>query len=119
MNLGGLPAAEVTDTVRRYFMIMPTREELDARSGLTLVEFGSVNCPHCQRIQPFLAEWLSAYPEVTHIAIEDGKGQRLGRTFRVKLWPSLILLRDGEILGEVVRPTHTDELSALNAPAST
>jgi thioredoxin 1 len=41
---------------------------------------------------------------VRHIKIEDGRGRRLGRSFRVKLWPTLIFMRNGEEMERLVRP---------------
>jgi thioredoxin 1 len=32
---------------------------------------------------------------VRHVKVEDGSGRRLGRSFGVKLWPTLVFLRDG------------------------
>jgi thioredoxin 1 len=43
--------------------------------------------------------------------VEDGKGQRLGRTYRVKLWPTLIMLRDGKEVARVVRPQSVSEIT--------
>ena len=39
-----------------------------------------------------------------HIKVEDGSGRPLGRAFRVKLWPTLIFLRDGQEVARLVRP---------------
>lgn len=55
-------------------------------------------------------ELVADHREVRHIRIEDGKGKRLGRSFRVKLWPTLVLLRDGQVLAKLVRPQTLDEL---------
>lgn len=41
-----------------------------------------------------------------HIKVEDGKGRRLGRTYGVKLWPTMIFLKDGTEVARVVRPTN-------------
>ena len=54
--------------------------------------------------QPALAAAFAEHPEVRHIKIEDGSGQRLGRSFKVKLWPTLVFLRDGQEVGRLVRP---------------
>jgi thioredoxin 1 len=42
---------------------------------------------------------------VQYIDIHDGPGRRLGRSFRVKLWPTLVFLRDGQLLRQAVRPS--------------
>nr|WP_256562814.1 MULTISPECIES: thioredoxin family protein [unclassified Pseudomonas] len=73
--------------------------------AMTVLEFGTDWCGHCQAAQPLLAKVLADYPEVRHLKIEDGSGRPLGRSFRVKLWPTLVLLRDGVEVTRLVRPT--------------
>jgi thioredoxin 1 len=68
------------------------------------LEFGAGWCPYCQAIQPALAALLSRFPNVRHIRVEDGKGKPLGRSFRVKLWPNLVFLRDGRVVRQMARP---------------
>jgi thioredoxin 1 len=93
-----------------YAAVEPARTEIDALSGPVLIEFGAPWCGFCLAAQPLLATAMSAYPGVRHIKIEDGPGRRLGRSFRVKLWPSLIFLRDGQEVARVVRPVDTTEI---------
>jgi len=88
----------------------PTRDDVDALRGPALLEFGTDWCGHCQAAQPHLAKAFSDYPELHHIKVEDGPGRRLGRSFRVKLWPTLIFLRDGEEVGRLVRPTDAESI---------
>jgi hypothetical protein len=47
---------------------------------------------------------------INHLKIEDGPGRPLGRSFRVKLWPTLILLENGQELGRVVRPQQAQAI---------
>ena len=91
----------------------PTRSEIDALPGQTLVEFGTTWCPHCQRAQPKIAAALGAPPGLRHIRIEDGTRRPLGRSFGVKLWPTLVLLEHGMEKGRVVRPRSVGEIEAL------
>ncbi len=74
-------------------------------AGPIVLEFGASWCPHCRAIQSQLAGSLAKYPQVQHLAIEDGKGKPLGRSFRVKLWPTLIFMRDGAVIDRLVRPS--------------
>lgn len=100
--------------VATYAEQAPPREEMEARSGLALLEFGANWCGHCQGAQPAIAAAMLAYPDLAHIKIEDGPGRRLGRTYRVKLWPTLIFLRDGQEVERLVRPTaEADVVAAL------
>ena len=56
---------------------------------------------------------LARHPEASHIKVEDGKGKPLGRSFRVKLWPTLVLMDKGKEVGRVVRPNNEAEIEAL------
>lgn len=87
-----------------------TREAVDALPGTTILEFGTSWCGYCQGARPLIDRALAAQPPDRHVMIEDGKGKRLGRSFGVKLWPTLIVLRDGAEVARVVRPTAEDEL---------
>jgi thioredoxin 1 len=89
----------------------PTRADVDAMTGLVLLEFGTDWCGHCRAAQPAIAEALAQHAQWRHIKIEDGPGHPLGRRFRVKLWPTLVLLKDGQETGRLVRPTNPSDLS--------
>lgn len=89
---------------RQYAAKEPTRAEIDALPEPLVLEFGAPWCGYCREMQPLLEAALSNYTEVRHIKIEDGKGRRLGRLFGIKLWPTLIFMRNGEELERLVRP---------------
>ena len=59
--------------------------------------------------------WLDNRSGIDHLRVEDGPGRRLGRTYRVKLWPTLVLLRDGCEIARVVRPRGLRDLQPLDA----
>lgn len=102
-------------------MSEPTREAVDQLTGPVVLEFGASWCPHCQAIQPQMAALLQQYPQVRHLKIEDGKGKRLGRSFAVKLWPTLVFMNDGEVKAQIVRPASAvikDEFAKLVAMSS-
>ncbi|MBT2323387.1 thioredoxin family protein [Variovorax paradoxus] len=100
-----------------YASVEPSRSEVDALSGATLIEFGAPWCGICKAVQPLLAKALADVPPLRHLKIEDGSGRPLGRSFGIKLWPTLIFMRDGKELSRLVRPDSTDairrELEAL------
>ena len=96
--------------VREYEDESITREQLDQSDGLRLLEFGANWCGYCIAAQPDIEAALAEHRELPHINIADGPGRPLGRSFRVKLWPTLILIRDGEETGRIVRPESEKDL---------
>lgn len=97
----------------------PERAQIDALHGPALLQFGTDWCGHCQRAQPSVNQALDEYPGVRHIKVEDGSGRVLGRSYDVKLWPTLVFLQDGREVGRLVRPVAVapvrDMLARLTA----
>jgi thioredoxin 1 len=93
----------------------PERAEIDALRGPTVLEFGTAWCGHCRRAQPLIAQALAEHPAVRHLKIEDAAGRRLGRSFRVKLWPTLVFLADGKEVARLVRPPDAESIRAALA----
>jgi len=87
--------------------------------GPAVLEFGTTWCGYCIAAQPLVEAALSARPGVSHVRVEDGRGRRLGRAYRVKLWPTLVFLRDGQEVTRLVRPTDVgairDALAQIDA----
>ncbi|HMW55463.1 MAG: thioredoxin family protein [Candidatus Accumulibacter phosphatis] len=95
---------------RQFAAVEPSRSQIDSLPGPALIEFGTPWCGYCLAVQPLLEAALAAYPNLPHVKIEDGPGRRLGRSFRVKLWPTLIFIEQGRELARLVRPTTVDEI---------
>jgi thioredoxin 1 len=89
----------------------PERAEIDTLPGASLLVFGTNWCGYCRAAQRPLETALAEHPDVRVIKVEDGKGRPLGRSFRVKLWPSLIFLRDGEEVGRLIRPNKAQPIA--------
>ena len=102
-----------------YRDVEPTRGEIDRTEGTLLLEFGASWCGHCLTLEPTVEEVLKTRPHIGHLRIADGRGKPLGRSFRVKLWPTLILLQNGQVIDQLVRPTEDELRRAFDAlPAS-
>ena len=99
-------------------MAEPTRSKVEAWPGVTVLEFGASWCPICQDARPGIDQALSAAPGVRHVQVEDGRGRPLGRSYGIKLWPTLVLLRDGAEVARVVRPRSDADLRELFAHAA-
>lgn len=90
-----------------------TFEQISELTGDVLLEFGAPWCGHCQAASAAINEVVTEYSALRHLKIYDGKGKRLGRAFKVKLWPTLILLHDGNEVARLVRPLRADEVRQL------
>ena len=87
-----------------YAAIEPARTEVDLFDGPSVIEFGSPWCGYCRAAQPLLGSAFADHPRVRHIKIVDGSGCPLGRSFKIKLWPTLVFLSNGREIARLVRP---------------
>ena len=90
----------------------PTIDQIRAMAGYAVLEFGAPWCSHCQKAAQVTQDVL-AERALPHIRVFDGKGKPLGRSFKIKLWPTLILLHSGQEVARVVRPEHEEEVKEL------
>jgi thioredoxin 1 len=88
----------------RYTAAEPSREEVERIAGPAVLEFGSPTCGFCMAAQPAIASAFAEHEDVQHIKIADASGRRLGRSFGIKLWPTLVFLREGSEVTRLVRP---------------
>jgi thioredoxin 1 len=101
-----------------YDINQPERAAIDAMPGIIALEFGTDWCGYCKGAAPAIAGAIREQPAVRHIKVEDGPGRPLGRSFRVKLWPTVIVLKDGKELARVVRPGDSEEVREALALAA-
>jgi thioredoxin 1 len=87
-----------------YETTQPERSAIDALPGVVALDFGTNWCGYCRTAEPLIDSALAGQPAVNHIKVEDGPGRPLGRSFRVKLWPTVVVLKDGQEVARVVRP---------------
>ena len=95
-----------------YESTQPSREHVDQLQGPAIVQFGTDWCGFCQAAEPLIETTLAGRADVQRLKVEDGPGRALGRSFRVKLWPTLIFLREGREIARVVRPQSAQEVTA-------
>jgi thioredoxin 1 len=101
-----------------YDTKQPERAEIDAMAGAVALEFGTDWCGFCKGAAGDIAQALAARPGVKHIKVEDGPGRKLGRSFKVKLWPTVVVLKDGQEVARVVRPADSAEVAEALAAAA-
>jgi thioredoxin 1 len=96
---------------RPYSDDEPSRAEVDAMPGTVLLEFGDNYCGFCRAAQPAIEQALKSRPDVEHLKIADARGKPLGRSFGIKLWPTLVLLQQGREVARLVRPRDAAPIS--------
>jgi thioredoxin 1 len=96
-----------------------SRADVDALAGPLVLDFGTGWCGHCQAARSMVEATLQAHarqapgrPPVRHVRIEDGSGRQLGRSYGVRLWPTLVFLRDGVERARLVRPRAAEDVAA-------
>ena len=100
-----------------YTAEAPERADIERWPGVSVLEFGTNWCGFCSAAQSVIRAGLGTESALKHVKVEDGPGRRLGRSFQIKLWPTLVFLRDGREVARVVRPAHADEVKAALARA--
>ena len=107
---------------KTYEATQTTRAEVDSLAEPVVIEFGTSWCGHCMAAQPLIESAMADYPALNHLKVEDGPGRPLGRSFRVKLWPTLIFMAGGQEVARLVRPASVGEIAGalrqIAAPAS-
>jgi thioredoxin 1 len=101
---------------RGYSAQAPSRDEIGRWPGTAVLEFGTDWCGICRAAQPVIEAGLGG-EALKHVKVEDGSGRALGRFFGVKLWPTLIFLRDGKEVARVVRPSRAQDVADALARA--
>jgi thioredoxin 1 len=87
-----------------------TREQADALPGITVLQFGTDWCGYCRAAEKVIDPVLDTADGPGRVLVEDGKGRPLGRSYRVKLWPTLVFLSDGVEVARVVRPWRQSDV---------
>lgn len=88
-----------------------SRDQLDGRVGAVVVQFGTNWCGWCRAAEPEIETAFADRPDVERIKVEDGPGRPLGRSFRIKLWPTLVFIRDGQEVARVTRPQSASAIT--------
>ena len=96
-----------------YDTVQPERSSIDALPGVVALDFGTNWCGYCKAAEPVIDAALAGFAQVRHVKVEDGPGRVLGRAFRVKLWPTVVVLKDGQEVARVVRPADAREVADL------
>lgn len=87
-----------------YTTAEPSPAEIAASRGPLVIEFGDKYCGICSAARPAIEKAMKTRPDIRLLKIADGRGRPLGRSFGIKLWPTLVFLQDGQEVTRLVRP---------------
>lgn len=96
---------------RPYDTTQPERSAVDALPGIVALDFGTNWCGYCQAAAADIDSAVSAQAAIRHLKVEDGPGRPLGRSFKIKLWPTVVVLKDGVEVARVVRSVSADDVA--------
>jgi len=99
-----------------YETTQPERSAIDALPGTVVLDFGANWCGYCLAAEPLIREGVHD-SGAKHVKVEDGPGRPLGRSFRIKLWPTVVVMKNGQEVARVVRPVSSDEVRVALAQA--
>lgn len=88
----------------------PTRDEIQGIVEPTVLEFGSPDCPYCQKTEPMVKAAFQDFPGISHVKLADHEDKMLGRAFNVEKWPTLIFIQEGREVSRLVRPENEDAI---------
>ena len=80
---------------------------------LILVDFFATWCGPCKMLAPVLEEVSADYPEVTFVKVDVDESEELARRYGIRVIPTLVLLRNGEVLLTETGYKDADALRAL------
>jgi thioredoxin 1 len=101
-----------------YLPEQTERSVIERMPGWVLLDFGTNWCGHCQVARHATTEVLDAVTNLHRVRVEDGPGRTLGRSFKVKIWPTWVLLKDGLEVARLVRPTQAHQAREFLAVCS-
>ena len=81
-----------------------TSLEPDLNGPAVVVEFGAPWCSPCRRLEPILVELAQEYPGIRFISlnIDDEHDAQIARRFNVQSAATVLLLRNGEVVGQFI-----------------
>jgi len=88
-----------------------TADDIAQAHPRLVLDFGTNWCGYCGRARTIVDPQMLAHPDIPHLRVEDGPGRRLGRHYKVKLWPTLIFLHEGIEVARIVRPHSAEEIA--------
>ena len=90
-------------------------EEVLKSDKPVLIDFWATWCGPCQMMAPILDEFAAEHPEILVGKVNVDEEADLAAAFRIQSIPTLVAIRDGQLLKVAVGVQQKEQLAALFA----
>lgn len=85
--------------------------EQEIKDGLVLLDFYATWCGPCKMMHPIIDGIINTYSDVKVIKIDVDMNQDLARSYSIMSIPTLMLLKDGELVEKNIGFTSSDVIT--------
>jgi thioredoxin 1 len=87
------------------------KENIDLiKKGVSIIDFSATWCGPCRAFAPVFDALAEEMPHVTFFKVDVDEQQEIAATYNIRSIPTLIILREGQILETLVGVQHKDDL---------
>ena len=83
--------------------------EKETKSGLTAVDFFATWCGPCRMMSDILHDVEESNPQLNIIKVDVDENPNLARKFGIMSIPTIVVMKDGEMVGKRVGLMQADE----------